>query len=555
MPTFNITTPDGTQLRVSGPEGSTKAQALAQAKARYYEQQVVAGRKNKADPTKGMNQAQKFFAGMGKSVYDTGRGVGNLVGLVSDKEIASARELDAPLMESGSALAGNIAGHVGQVLAPGGLLAGAGKAAGSARMMNLGRELMAPTSFGAGAGIGAAYNAIQPGTTKERAAAAALGGLGGGIGGYIGGKLAAPRLAPRATTTTSVSATPTATAKGGGYTFGAVGDDVGALSKGQKAAEKAGKKLGFKTTPGQSSGSRALQQMEAKLESQPMTSGPFNKIKDHNQKTLNTVAAKAIGEKSDDLSAPVLEQAKDRISGMYKLVADETPRKIDPDAFLNVLDAIDDDGILAQSIMDDRLVSRLFRLAEKGEATGNQLQNLTSKIGNKAASQMTSQSGDRALGIALFKVKNHVDDLLAEGLDDATATAFREARNQYRNLMLMTKRQGVINPSSGDIHGNALAGLLQQKDRPGFLFNKNQSDLYNAARFAQAFRPIVGDSGTATRSALPGVMDVALAAPFNVASNTYLAFPHAVAYGTEGLARGAPMAGLLGGGAVGRELY
>lgn len=558
MPTFKITTPDGQTLRINGPDGSTQEQALQQAKAYFYEQKAQKYANDpaaKTDPTAKMNQVQKFFAGMGKSVYDTGRGIGNLVGIVSDDELRQARELDAPLMESGSALAGNIAGHIGQVLAPGGLLAGAGKAAGSARAVNLGRELMAPTSFKTGAAVGAGYNFLQPGTTNERLASAALGGLGGGVGGYIGGKLGVKRPVAKPVATVSVSGKPTATATGGGYTFGTVADDAGSLSAGQKAAEAAGKKIGFRTTPGQSSGSRALQQMEAKLESQPMTSAPFNKIKQHNQTTLNRIAAKSIGEKSDDLSAPVLEQAKDRISGMYKLVADDRARKIDADAFLDVLDAIDDEGVLAESIMDDKLVSRLFRLAEKGEATGQQLQNLTSKIGNKAASQMTSRTGDRALGIALFKVKNHVDDLLSDGLDDATKAAFTEARNQYRNLMLLTQRNGVINPSSGDIAGNALAGLLQQKDRAGFLFNKNQTDLYNAARFAQAFRPIVGDSGTATRSALPGAMDLALAAPFNVASNAYLAYPNLVTYGAQGAARSVPMMGLLGGGAVGRELY
>lgn len=562
MITKRVQLPDGSIKTVEAPDGATDEQILTFAKAYYYKQQ--AGQFQPTDPVAGMNNTQKFFAGMGKSLYDTARGFGNLVGLVSDEEQAANRDLDAPLMESGAALAGNIAGQVGQVLAPGGLLAAGGKGMARAAqgastldraramtqagqtLANAGKTLMSPTNFTTGAALGAGYNFVQPGTMAERFASAGLGGIGGGIGGYVGGKLAIP---PKA------YPMPTATIKGGGYTFGTVGDDAARLSTAQRQAEKVGKKLGFKTTPGQSSGSRALQQMEAKLESQPMTSGPFNKIKDGNQVRLNQIAAESIGEKSDELSSPILEQARERISGMYKLVADDTPRKIDADTFLDVLDAIDDDGTLAGSIMDEKLVKRLFRLAEKGEATGKQLQNLTSKIGNKAATQMTSANGDRALGIALFNVKNHVDDLLADGLDESTAAAFKEARNQYRNLMLLTQRNGVINPSSGNVQGNALAGLLQQKDKPGFLFNKNQSDLYNAARFAQAFRPIVGDSGTATRGTLPGVTEAVVSAPLNVAGNAYLAFPGLVTYGSQATGRTAPLLGLLGGGAIGREMY
>ena len=50
-------------------------------------------------------------------------------------------------------------------------------------------------------------------------------------------------------------------------------------------------------------------------------------------------------------------------------------------------------------------------------------------------------------------------------------------------------------------------------------------------------------------------MDVALAAPFNVMSNTYLAFPNAVTYGAQAASKTAPLAGLLSGGAIGREMY
>jgi hypothetical protein len=71
-----------------------------------------------------------------------------------------------------------------------------------------------------------------------------------------------------------------------------------------------------------------------------------------------------------------------------------------------------------------------------------------------------------------------------------------------------------------------LANYLQQTDRQGFLYGKNQTPLYNAARFAQAFKPVVGDSGTATR--LPNLfnpLELATGIPANLLSRLYLSGP------------------------------
>jgi hypothetical protein len=137
----------------------------------------------------------------------------------------------------------------------------------------------------------------------------------------------------------------------------------------------------------------------------------------------------------------------------------------------------------------------------EGSANAQQLGQLSSKLGRAAYKAMTSPSGDRDLGKALYAVKDHADDLVESTLSAAERAAYSTARGQYRNLMTLTSRTGIVNPSTGNVSGTALATKLQQADRPGFLFGKNQTPLYQAARFAQAFKPIVGDSGTATRSA------------------------------------------------------
>jgi hypothetical protein len=142
-------------------------------------------------------------------------------------------------------------------------------------------------------------------------------------------------------------------------------------------------------------------------------------------------------------------------------------------------------------------------------------------------------------------------------MPEARQRAFQTAREQYRNLMLLTSRVGAVNPSTGNVSGSILANLLQQKDKAGFLFGRNNSDMYNAARFAQAFRPIVGDSGTATRMPLPSPTDFLVSLPFNLATRAYTSSPtvnaalsaQAATRGASQMLRmpGTPQGGLLGG--------
>lgn len=354
----------------------------------------------------------------------------------------------------------------------------------------------------------------------------------------------------------SVSGNLGARASGGGYNFGTVGDDAASgLSRGQQTA--AANFPQGRLTPGQATGNKLLQRLEAKLESQPMTAGPFDKLKDSNVREINRAAAKAIGEKADNLSSDVLDNAVTRMGRVFDDVRDDAPRTIDPQQYTTRMQSVlDEFEAIGPQVTNHPLVSRFIRHAESGQATGKDLGNLTSKLSREVHRQMTSPQGDRELGMALGKVKDYVDDLVEQGLSGDRLRAYQEARNQYRNLSLLTSRVGAINPSTGNVNGSVLANLLQQKDKSGFLFGRNDSDMYSAAKFAQAFRPLVGDSGTATRMPLPSPTDFVLSLPFNLATRAYTSSPsvnaalsaQAAARGTGALLRrpDLPQGGLLG---------
>ena len=378
---------------------------------------------------------------------------------------------------------------------------------------------------------------------KEKAAQVGGAALLGGGAGYLGDKLSKAvfgRGTPAQAQTGSVAggeagaaeasltATPTAQATGGGVNLGAVTPEANAaLTAAQQSILQRGKALGFKTTPAQETGSRSLLQMEARMESSPFTSAPFNAIKQENQRVLNRATAEAIGVKADELSNPVLAQAQRNISSVYQRIATPELKKLDTMTMLNNIDLVDNafEGLTTQPLKANIFVKQLQDLAMKGEASGVQLQNLSSKIGKRAKNEMTTAMGDRELGNALFQLKEMVDDALQSGLSQAEQQAFAQARNNYRNLMTIRTSQGVVNPSSGNVSGLNLASALTRKDPKGFVFGGNETPMYEAARFAQAFKPIVGDSGTATRSMEYSPVNVLLSMPTNLAARAYTSAP------------------------------
>lgn len=412
----------------------------------------------------------------------------------------------------------------------------------------------APVKAGAVSGaIGGALQPVAPESQDfftQKAEQIGAGALTGAAGGYvfdkagnvIFGQRGAPSVtqpsAAQAQSQATATATPTAAVTGGQITPGVVGADTSAaLTEAQKAILERGKSMGFKTTPGQETGSRSLLQMEARMESSPFTSGPFNEIKATNQAVLNRATAQAIGVDATELSNPVLAQAQRKISSVYNKVASPTTQKLDQMYVMNGIDLIDNafEGLTTQPLKSNLFVKQLEEYATKGEATGNQLATLSSKMGKRAKNEMTTVNGDRELGQALFQIKEIIDDQLAAGLSSAEQAEFQAARANYRNLMTIRSNPGVVNPSSGNVSGLNLASALTRKDPQGFVFGSNTTPMYEAARFAQAFKPIVGDSGTATRTMEYTPLNVLLSMPTNLAASAYTSAPAtAMARGMQG---------------------
>jgi len=196
MPVYKLEGPDGKVYTIEGPEGATAEQLGAFITQQGADRQSRIAAQQKADrelydPTKGMSTFDKVMAGAGKAVVDTGRGLGQMVGLVSRDDVAKARALDAPLMNTGAGMAGNIGGNVAMALLPGATVAGTGKVLSKApaaaelgqALLTGGKALMAPTTIPGAAGVGALQGAIQPSTSTTETLQNI--GLGAGAGAAV----------------------------------------------------------------------------------------------------------------------------------------------------------------------------------------------------------------------------------------------------------------------------------------------------------------------------------------------------------------------------------
>lgn len=522
-------------------------------------------------PVSGMSAFQRTAAGAGKFLADIKRGAPqaafdmfmrpamepfdpNFASGISQNLRARADEAkakDAPLMATTAGKVGNIGGGVA-FAAPLAFVPGANTYTGAALT---------------GAGIGA----VQPvGAEDSRGLNMGVGAAGGIAGKYVGDKLSGLaramiqrlRLAA-AQAAANVSIGPSASqaqaaaggsvnlnAQGGGSGFGSVGDDAAAgLTAAQRQAQEAGRALGMRLTPGQATGSRALQQFEAKLESQPMTSGPFNRIKADNARVLSREFLRAIGETGDEVTPQVIAQADQRIGGAFERAAENNRINWD-DALQADLAGIVQTASGELQEQEARVIARQAEdLLQKAARAGGVLEGQAFQNSRQALTRL-SIGNNSSIGFWARQMREALDDALLRSVGPGAAAQLATARGQYRILATAMNRTGALNTAKGAVQPGILANALAQSDKRGYVMGANQSGLYNALRFAQANPAVVGDSGTATRSMVTNPLEILMRSPFWLASRAYTSTPAvnaSVAAQAAGQEAGAVTAPLLQG--------
>lgn len=228
----------------------------------------LADDRKKYAPTVGMSTFEKLSAGVGKSVYDTARGLGQLVGATSREDVGDARARDKALSDTTAGKVGEFAGNVAQMV-PLAFVPGANTVKGASIIGGL---------------TGLAQQSESTGETLQNAG---LGTLAGGGSILAGRGLAAGYQA--------VTGALRPMTKGGQRQIAAELLQTSATNP-QAAAKRLGaaRELvpGSAPTVGQASDDAGLAQLERTLLNKPETAGPLNM----RYQAQQTARQKAIGD-------------------------------------------------------------------------------------------------------------------------------------------------------------------------------------------------------------------------------------------------------------------
>jgi hypothetical protein len=176
---YEVTSPDGRKFEVNAPEGASQDDVLSYAQKQFTAKPAA---ERPADPMEGIGTGQRVLEGVGHGMMNLARGVGQRLGMVTPEEVAAARKVDEPLLNTTAGTAGSMMGTLAGV-APTMFIPGA-------------------NSVGGAAAVGGMLGALQPTTADESVlknvgVGAALGGVGqyglGKAAGYIGNKFDASK--------------------------------------------------------------------------------------------------------------------------------------------------------------------------------------------------------------------------------------------------------------------------------------------------------------------------------------------------------------------------
>lgn len=460
------------------PDGMSQADMAAAIKKNFPEIHAPAPRMSPAD-MKASREAryqqlqdqmvsempwyQKLAVGAGKAVYDTGRGIGELIGKVSPQDIAQARSQDAALMRTGAGKTGNALGYVGMAVPA--MLAGPEVAA-----LGVGSRMALGGAAGAAQGYAAPYASQGEHVTNAL--------VGAGMGALI----------------------PGAGAAAGKVVRGLATPEARALIN-----------EGVKLTPGQMIGG-AAKRVEDSLSSIPIVGSAIRKGQNRSLDTYaNAAANRVLGELGMALPKGVktaregLTYAQDAVSNAYNSTLSQM--KFAPDAqlkadvstiFKKYAPKLGKNAEELEAFIQDGIAGKLG-----AGATGQVGHEIQSDLGKQATGLMRKDlQSDRTLGYAVKELQDSVKAAMKRQNSPELNALYAKASNAYKNLSKLQKAATYAGSTDSRITPTTLMQAVRSSDKS---FGKKALSQGRVAMqdLAEAGKDVlpskVNDSGTAGR--------------------------------------------------------
>lgn len=371
--------------------------------------------------------------------------------------VEAAAEKEHPYATLGGQVAGTLAGAV----AP-------------ARVVGAGASLLG--QVGRGVALGAATGAVQgAGEAKERADMPTGAAIGAGIGGAIG---AVAPVVVRAVTPNPIPAH-------------------------KQAAINVLRREGVDDlTAGQQTGRKGLRYFESEM------GGEAAERTAQNQGEQFTAAVlRRVGENAPRATPDVIDNALARIGQQFDDLAARNTMMVDAQFGRDMLQILRDYHSVVNPSARAPIVENTIRdiynaaMANGGRFPGETYQSLRTQL-DKAARRSRN---DPQLQDALFGLRGAIDDVMERSISPADQAAWREARNQYRNMLVVEKAAtgGGEMAADGIISPAQLKTAVKAQNLRAYA--RGRSDLGDLARAGESIMKPLPQSGTAPRLAAHGV--------------------------------------------------
>lgn len=263
-----------------------------------------------------------------------------------------------------------------------------------------------------------------------------------------------------------------------------------------KAELERAERLGYEFTPATTVGDPHLEQVEAALGRDPLTSGPFIEIGQKNQNKANEIARRSVGlEGADKLTDDVLDERHATLGASFeKIVGGDKSFPITDDYYTG-LEAVRDsvqEGLTSAPKKVKRVIDKLEERGKNQFMTVKEYQQLASDLAGLARS-----SKDPALTRALYKARDALDYEFEK--EFGNLPGLREARQHWRALKDMERAKAI---SGGDFRPAVFYNYL----RRGGKSVKPGPEINELAMAGHYGRNSVANSGTPTGASLQSVL-------------------------------------------------
>jgi len=263
---------------------------------------------------------------------------------------------------------------------------------------------------------------------------------------------------------------------------------------------------GVNLTAGQSSGSKPLQWMESALGDTIGSGGPAARTMENQAEQFTAAALRRAGVDARRATPDVIDNAFTRIGNDFEAIGQRNnviaDRRLGNDLarvereYNNVVSPSNRAPVIANTARDigDMMAQN------GGNLTGQQYNAITSRL----ARQARNAQADPQLREALQGLRGVLDDAMERSMfrsgNSADLQLLRQARNQYRNMIVLEKAatgagssaaEGLISPSQ-------LRNAVVQQSRRAY--GRGQGDFADLARAGEALLKPLPQSGTSPRN-------------------------------------------------------